>query len=523
MVAADNGTLSVKRGGNAVCHDILHFGMFFLMIQTAVCRTLHNGTGNTVRKMLLDAGCNSQNLVFAVITERDRPFQNRFGIGQCTGFVKYHAVRFGESLQIFAALDGNIMVCGFPNCRDHRDRRGQLDSTGIIHHQNRHCLGDIPCQQQCQTKSQEAERHNAVCQIFGTALHAGFQVFGIVDQFNDLLDFGIAAKSTYLYMNTALIDNRSGKYGRALRLANAQRLSGHGSFVDVGFAGSDSAVYRNHTAGADTDHIAHLQLCHGNQDLCAVLHQPHLVRLYGKAVRQGCLGLGSGVVLQQCRDRQHEHDRSCRLEIPLQQARTDRGTVQHIYIQMSLQQCLDCTPRIADSLEQDHRICNGSRQQSILEIPLCHQLYQISLKVRIDPFRTGVRSQRCQQSGVQCRNCTDHLLACSCFIIYQNTAVFCMGFCLFDSGRFQQLLLHGSFQFLVECIRTAAKPNPPRLVINNLKLHYASASSHASVSLIPACSLASQQISCASSFIFWKAAFASFCSFMPFARPETAS
>ena len=97
------------------------------------------------------------------------------------------------------------------------------------------------------------------------------------------------------------------------------------------------------------------------------------------------------------------------------------------------------------------------------------------------------------------------------------------GFCLFDSGRFQQLLLHGSFQFLVECIRTAAEPNPPRLVINNLKLHYASASSHASVSLIPACSLASQQISCASSFIFWKAAFASFCSFMPFARPETAS
>ena len=284
-MAADHSTLSVECGRNTMRHDIFHFCVFFLVIEVPLCRTLYNGAGHAVRKMLLDAGSNLQDLVLRIMAERDHTLQHRFCIGERTGLVKDNAVCLSKSLQIFSAFNGDIMVCRLTDRRNHGNRRRQLDGTGIIHHQNGDSLCDVAGQQQCQTKAQETKRHNTICQVFCTALDTCLEVFRIVDQLDDLLNLGVAAECIDLHCNHTLIHNRTGENSRTLCLTNTERFACHRRLVDIRLAGDNSTIHRNYAAGTDTNHIADLEIRHRNQHIGVVLYQPYLIGLDRQAIR----------------------------------------------------------------------------------------------------------------------------------------------------------------------------------------------------------------------------------------------
>ena len=134
MLAADNRTFSMQRGCNAMCNDILHFCVFFFVMQVLFRSTLYNGSCDAVRKMLFQTSCCFQHFRFCICSKRNDLFQNGFCIGQCTSLIKDNRICLSKRFEILSALDGNITVRCFPNCRNYRNRRGKLDGTRIVHH-----------------------------------------------------------------------------------------------------------------------------------------------------------------------------------------------------------------------------------------------------------------------------------------------------------------------------------------------------------------------------------------------------
>ena len=117
--AADHHTLFPNIRGNAMCNDIFHLGMYFLMFQIALCRRAHNRLRHRMRKMLLQTCCQTQKIVFLFLTECDNRMQCRLRFGQRTGLIEYDGGSLGKRFQIFSALYGDLRCVCFPDrCQD---------------------------------------------------------------------------------------------------------------------------------------------------------------------------------------------------------------------------------------------------------------------------------------------------------------------------------------------------------------------------------------------------------------------
>ena len=115
--------------------------------------------------------------------------------------------------------------------------------------------------------------------MFCTALNACFQIFGMVNQFNDFLQLGISANGFYLNDNRSFFDNRSGKYRCSSGFHHAQRFACHRGFVDIGFAVYNRTINRNDAARPNTDAVIYLQVCHWHQPLYIAVNNPDLFGL----------------------------------------------------------------------------------------------------------------------------------------------------------------------------------------------------------------------------------------------------
>ena len=98
MIASNHGFPAVDRGGNTMCHHILHLGMHFLMIQTFFPGCLNNRFCHGMWEMLLHAGCNPKKLIRAVPVKGNHFCHGRLCLGQCAGLIKDDCISLSHCL-----------------------------------------------------------------------------------------------------------------------------------------------------------------------------------------------------------------------------------------------------------------------------------------------------------------------------------------------------------------------------------------------------------------------------------------
>ena len=113
--------------------------------------------------------------------KRHDPGDRRLRVGQGAGLVKHDRIRPGDGLQIFSALDGDMIAAAFPHGREHRQRHRELERAGEVHHQNRKRAGGIAGQQPRQGRAREAVGNQPVSQPQRVAFGGGFELFGRFD------------------------------------------------------------------------------------------------------------------------------------------------------------------------------------------------------------------------------------------------------------------------------------------------------------------------------------------------------
>lgn len=97
-----------------------------------------------VGEMLLQAGGKVQHLRLVLTTEGDDSDYPGTGMGEGAGLVKDNGIRFDHCLQELAALDCDVLPSCLPHGGQYRQRHGQFQGTGEIHHKHRQCPRHVP-------------------------------------------------------------------------------------------------------------------------------------------------------------------------------------------------------------------------------------------------------------------------------------------------------------------------------------------------------------------------------------------
>ena len=134
MIAADHSSFSFHGRRDAMSHHILHLRMHFIMIQLFLFRRIYHRFRHGMRKMLFHTGCKTQKFVRLFAVKNHHPGYSRLCHGQSSCFIKDDGVCISHSLQIFSALDRNMVPAGLPYRRKYRNWHGKLQRTGKIHH-----------------------------------------------------------------------------------------------------------------------------------------------------------------------------------------------------------------------------------------------------------------------------------------------------------------------------------------------------------------------------------------------------
>ena len=244
-----------------------------------------------------------------------------------------------------AAFDHHPMVCRFPHGGNDSNGRCQFDGTGVIHCQDCHGLCGVSGEQEHRCRCQQMIRDNPVCQSFRFSLYAGFQFFRSGNEVHDSLDTCLGIDCHNFHSHRAFLYQGSGINHSAFCLSHCQRLSCHGCLVYHGFPFPDFAVNGNHGACANAEQIPRFHIRKRNLHISLRRYQPNFVNLDGKAGRKSGFRPFSGVVLQNIREGQQEHNRRCRGERTLQHGSANSCRIQHIYIHAPMEQALQSMPQ----------------------------------------------------------------------------------------------------------------------------------------------------------------------------------
>ena len=167
---ADNDPLALHSTGNAVRHQILHLRVHLLVVQSPIPCRLHHGVGHGVGEVLLQAGSKAQHLRRTAAAKGNHPIHHRRGMGQGAGLIKDDGIRLCHPLKELAALDGHVIVARLPDGRQNRQRHGQLQRAGEVHHQHGQRPGSVAGQQPYKAAGQQRVGHQAVGQVGSLAL-----------------------------------------------------------------------------------------------------------------------------------------------------------------------------------------------------------------------------------------------------------------------------------------------------------------------------------------------------------------
>ena len=143
MEASDHRLLAVDLRSDAVGNDILCLCMHFLVRKAFFFCSNHYRPCHGMWEMFLQAGCLSQKFILGFAVKGDNLHQFRTGLRECSRLIEYDGICFCHCLQETPALHRDVIVCRLPDRRQNRNGHGHFERTGIIHHQDRNCLGDI--------------------------------------------------------------------------------------------------------------------------------------------------------------------------------------------------------------------------------------------------------------------------------------------------------------------------------------------------------------------------------------------
>ena len=360
VCTADNDLLVFNHAGNAVRYDILNLRVHFLVRQIALTRSADNGVRHGVREVLLQAGCNAQHVVFGATTERDNPGNNRAGMRQCAGLVKYNGICLRDSLEELAALDRDMIHACLTHGGQNRQRHSQLERTGEVNHQHGQCTGDIAGQCVAERTADQRIRHQLVRQISGMALSCTLELLGLLDHGNDLVIAALAGGLGDLDHAVAFLDDRAGVNLRTRTLCNRHGFSGKRRLIDHNFAFNNLTVQRDDAAHANQNTITDSDVGQRYKYLCVIGLEPYAFYVERHAACQIVNRLFMRPLLEQLANIQQEHNRTCRGEVPAYHRNTDGQRIEQLNLQLSVHQALETAAE--ERQRQPDRACNLQRR-----------------------------------------------------------------------------------------------------------------------------------------------------------------
>ena len=376
--AADKDPFPIDITDNTVGHQILYLGMELIMGQSPLFGFLYDCVGHGVGKMLFQASRQPQHFCFLPSAEGNDSLHPGAGVGQGAGLVKDNDIRCRHGFQELAALDGDMGLACLPHGRQHRQRHGQLQSAGEVHHQHRQRPGHIASQEKAQNAARKGVRHQLVGQVSGFALGSRLHLFRLLDHLHDLVIAALAGGLLDLHHTLAFLYHRTGINSAAGTFGHGDGLSRKGCLIDGHFALQDYAVQRNDTAGPDHHRVSGLDLGHRYQHFALRCAHPDSIYIQGHTPGQILHGFLPGPLFQKFSQLQQEHYRTSRSEVSAADRNGNGQSIQQFHLDTAAKQTVQSATHKGDHMPQDAGNPQGRRQEQgagRLDGHLSHQLF----------------------------------------------------------------------------------------------------------------------------------------------------
>ena len=207
------------------------------MMKISSLRLRHNSVCHGMRIMLFETCRHTEHLVLILSHKGNNFFHLGLRISQCPRLIKDDRIRLGNHFHKPTALNGNMILSGFPHCRKHRNRHRQLQRTGKIHHQKGQSLRHISSKEISQRRTAKTIRNKLIRKMRSLVLRRALQLLGLLYHFHDTIITTGACLFLYNNMALSLFNNRSGIGVAAFRLSDRYGLARHGSLINHSFSG----------------------------------------------------------------------------------------------------------------------------------------------------------------------------------------------------------------------------------------------------------------------------------------------
>ena len=358
--AANDDPPAVYRTGDAVGHQVLHLGVHLLMGQIPLPGGLNHGVGHGVGEMLLQAGAQPEHFQLLVPTEWDHLSHHGVGMGQGTRLVKNNGIRLGHSFQVLSTFHGHMEAAGLAHGGENRQRHGQFQSAGEVHHQHGQGAGDIAGEQIDQHTPRQRVGYQSISQMRCVIFRCGLELLRLLNHGHDLVIAALAGLLGDRKDALALLHHRSGIDAAPRPLGDGDGLAGEGRLVEHDLALRNGAVQGNHAAHADDHLISGLYLVERDQFLSAFGFHPDPVDIQGHAPGQVFHGLFVGPLLQKLAQPQQEHHGTGRVEVPPYHGQADGDSIQQLHMELSPQQ----TPKRPEQIRSRPNNCVDRTKRS---------------------------------------------------------------------------------------------------------------------------------------------------------------
>ena len=154
---------SIDMRFDAVRNNIFYLRVKLVrVVKVKRCRLICDGARHAVREVFLDASGDAKGFFPVKIAKTQDAHELRACLSERAGFVKNKGRRVAHSFEKFAALDDHTVFSRFVHGRCNGDGRRQLDSAGIIHHEDAQCERNAPGERQEHEKGRKTVGHERI-------------------------------------------------------------------------------------------------------------------------------------------------------------------------------------------------------------------------------------------------------------------------------------------------------------------------------------------------------------------------
>ena len=320
-------------------HDVLDLVVFFFVPDVFLLRLAHDRAGHGMRKMLLEAGHDLEDLPGIASLCGDDINNLRSGICERAGFVEDKRVGLVEGFQISAALDDDAVGRTLAHGRQNGERCGKLQCAGVVNQQDGSCPAQVAGDEENNAGEGEREGDGHISKAFCFPLDAGFELFGLLDEADNLPDARLVAHAADADDNPAFLYDGAREDGGPFRTLHGKRFTGHGRLVDHGDAVFHDAVHGDCAAVAHDNEVAFGNLAEGHADFSSVVLQlPDIVHIESKALSKAFHGVPPGPVRERIAESKQEREHRDCTEVPHTQGSQNSRRVEDFHAEPAVQE-----------------------------------------------------------------------------------------------------------------------------------------------------------------------------------------